>query len=215
MQGHLKTKSNSFFSGYYLYYYSLKEGSLLRFKTPQDAKPAEVITLKPPEVSTIIDGESLSGKKHSIAIFFAGKSPMVLVAPTENEYHAWLKNLQHTLSSAIVGSNEYEKQQNDEAFLQTIESFNDGCVVSDSKCIILAFNKAAEQLFGHNKEDVIGKSVTMLMPDVYSKAHEGYVNKYLKSGNKKLIGEPRQMIGKHKDQTTFPVHLTYVNLNFS
>lgn len=84
----------------------------------------------------------------------------------------------------------------------------DGIVVINEKYQVLAFNKACEILFGYRASELIGGNVSKIMPADYAHAHDGYVQQYLDTGEKKIIGIGREVRGRHKDGTEFPVELS-------
>lgn len=84
----------------------------------------------------------------------------------------------------------------------------DGIVVINEKYQVLAFNKACEILFGYHASELIGGNVSKIMPADYARAHDGYVQQYLDTGVKKIIGIGREVRGRHKDGTEFPVELS-------
>jgi len=94
--------------------------------------------------------------------------------------------------------------QNLQAILDTTV---DSIVTINEGGIVLAFNKASERMFGYQKEEVIGNNVTLLMPEPYSSEHDAYMQDYIRTGRKKIIGIGREAVAKRKDGSVFPVDL--------
>ena len=94
------------------------------------------------------------------------------------------------------------------SLLQAIISTTvDGIITINEQGIVETFNPASEKIFGYTAKDVIGKNVSMLMPSPYKEEHDEYVSNYLRTGEKKIIGVGREVEGKRKDGTTFPLYL--------
>jgi sigma-B regulation protein RsbU (phosphoserine phosphatase) len=89
-----------------------------------------------------------------------------------------------------------------------LESAADGIITIDQQGIIDSFNAAATSIFGYTTEEVIGSSVTRLMPEPYRSQHDGFIRRYLDGGAPRVIGTGRETVGLRKDGTTFPMYLS-------
>ena len=96
-----------------------------------------------------------------------------------------------------------------EARLRAIlETSVEGIITIDERGNIESMNPSAERLFGYSEAETVGHNVKMLMPTPYRDEHDGYLSKYRDTGKKKIIGIGRDVIGRRKDGTTFPMHLS-------
>ena len=96
-----------------------------------------------------------------------------------------------------------------EAHLRSIlATVPDAMMVIDAKGFILSFSAAAEKMFGYAEAEVLGENVSMLMPSPDRERHDGYLRKYLTTGERRIIGIGRVTTALHRDGFTFPIELS-------
>ncbi len=96
-----------------------------------------------------------------------------------------------------------------------IDTSPDGLITIDEDARILSFNPAAEAMFGYRAEDVIGKNIKCLMPSPYQEAHDGYMERYLKTGERRIIGIGREVLAQKKNGDIFPIDLAVGEVTLS
>jgi PAS domain S-box-containing protein len=108
------------------------------------------------------------------------------------------------------------QEQEQEALTRAIvKDAADGILTIDSAGNILSFNRTAEHIFGYSADEVLGNNINMLMPEPFHSEHNDYLQKYLTSGQKKIIGVGREVSGKRKGGEIFTMDLAVSEVNLS
>lgn len=95
-----------------------------------------------------------------------------------------------------------------EAHLQSIlDTVPEAMIVIDEHGVMQSFSSAAERLFGIRAADAIGRNVKALMPSPYRENHDDYMHRYMTTGERRIIGIGRVVVGQRKDGSTFPMEL--------
>ncbi len=95
-----------------------------------------------------------------------------------------------------------------EAHLQAIlDTVPDAMIVIDAQGLITSFSAAAERLFGYASAEAVGQNVKILMPSPYREQHDSYIERYRQTGERRIIGIGRVVVGQRKDGSTFPMEL--------
>jgi two-component system sensor kinase FixL len=101
-----------------------------------------------------------------------------------------------------------------EAHLRSIlDTIPDAMIVIDSRGIMQSFSSAASRLFGYAPAEVLGRNIKMLMPSPYRESHDGYLERYFRTGERRIIGIGRVVVGERKDGSTFPMELSVGEMN--
>ena len=99
--------------------------------------------------------------------------------------------------------------QRSEAHLKSVlDSVPDAMVVIDPQGIMQSFSRTAERMFGFSATEAIGQNVSILMPEPDRSKHDSYLGRYMTTGEKRIIGLGRLVVGRRKDGTTFPMALS-------
>lgn len=111
----------------------------------------------------------------------------------------------------LLNSEKYER----EYLKSVLNSMNDAVVTITKNGRILDANNAASDIFGYEKVEMRGLSVTRLMPEPYASEHSQYVKEYLKTGNGKIMGRGRQLPALRKNGDTFQMELVLSQTKFN
>lgn len=127
--------------------------------------------------------------------------------------HDEFRTLYETINTFTIKQQQFTNKLQQEIESQTrkisaiIENVVDGIITIDSKGDIKTFNRAARKIFGYKDEEVLGKNIKMLMPEPYHSEHDGYLDTYMNTGVKKIIGIGREVVGLRKNGNEFPLDL--------
>jgi two-component system sensor kinase FixL len=136
----------------------------------------------------------------------------VPVRNDEGRVHRWKGayfDIQELIESRRAKDQAFRELEAREAHLRSIlDSVPDAMIVIDERGIIQSFSSAAERQFGWAADEAIGRNVSFLMPEPYLSAHDGYLSRYLTTGERRVIGVGRVVVGAHRDGSTFPMELS-------
>mgnify|MGYP001179525697 CR=1 FL=1 len=119
---------------------------------------------------------------------------------------AWMGEMLHHARRALDKTEASLRAQREH--LQSIlDTVPDATVVIDEHGRITSFSPAAVRQFGFTEAEVLGRSVSILMPEPYHREHDAYVRRYIATGEKRIIGIDRVVVGRRKDGSTFPMKL--------
>jgi two-component system sensor kinase FixL len=99
-------------------------------------------------------------------------------------------------------------QNSDVLFRALIATAVDGIMVIDEQGRIEVYNEACARMFGYRADEVVGQNVKMLMPPPYHEGHDDYLSRYRETGEARIIGIGREVVGRRKNGTTFAMYLS-------
>jgi PAS domain S-box-containing protein len=166
--------------------------------------------LRQAELSLLTERQNSAERVTLLVTFFASAVGILgLLSAAFGSFHL---ERQRTINQLRAANEDLTKSQealrNREAHLQAIlATVPDAMVVIDSEGLIQNFGAIAQRLFGYSEEEVQGKNVSMLMPEPYRQNHDSYLARYLATGEKRIIGVGRVVVGQRKDGNIFPMEL--------
>ena len=119
---------------------------------------------------------------------------------------AWMGEMLHH-ARRLMDDTETSLKARDAHLRSILDTVLDATVVIEKDGTIVSFNAAAVRQFGYAETEVIGQNVGILMPEPYRHEHDGYLHRYSTTGEKRIIGLDRVVVGRRKDGSTFPMKL--------
>lgn len=106
-----------------------------------------------------------------------------------------------------------ELERSRERLRGLMETAVDGVITIDERGLVQSYNLAAERIFGYSANEVVGRNISMLMPPPYYAEHDEYLHNYRRTGVRKIIGVGREVEGRRKDGSVFPLDLAVSELH--
>lgn len=163
-----------------------------------------------------LDGEDMMRMVSGMSVVISGETRSfgVLSVHTSRKRNFSEDDVNFLRVVANVLAAALERRKTEEALMESeaksraiLETTVDAMITIDVRGIVESFNKAAERIFGYRAEEVIGQNVKMLMPEPYREEHDGYIRSYHETGRRNIIGIGREVTGRRKDGSTFPMDL--------
>ncbi len=167
---------------------------------------AALKTRKPHQMAPGLFKTGDAGQHHQ-RLLQVVNSPMV----TGDDEPRWI--VHHATEPASSSAHEQSALalalQGTEARLRSIlRTVPDAMIIIDGRGRIESLSSTAERLFGYTMDEVAGENISRFMPTPHREQHDGYLERYLETGVRHIIGIGRIVVGQRKDGTTFPMHLT-------
>lgn len=119
---------------------------------------------------------------------------------------AWLGEVLRAAYGEMA-TTERQLRLREDHLTSVLDTVPDATVIIDRRGTIMSFNAAAVRQFGYREDEVVGQNVRILMPEPYRREHDGYIQRYLATGERRIIGVDRVVVGSRKDGSTFPMKL--------
>jgi two-component system sensor kinase FixL len=137
------------------------------------------------------------------AVNWVEASAYVVIAVVGAVFGEWVKRSRGRMSQVTTDL------QRREAHLESIlDTVPDAMIVINPAGVMQSFSRTATRLFGYTSAEVVGRNVNMLMPNPYQEEHDGYLARYMRTGERRIIGIGRLVVAQRKDGATFPIELS-------
>ena len=143
----------------------------------------------------------------SLQLPIRGRDELAGVAIAFNSMSVYLLKLYTDWQAALS-----QAQQRSDRLQAIVDSQRDGLIVIDDNGLITLFSRSAEQIFGYQAEEVVGRNVNVLMPEPDHSSHDQYLKNYRETGEKRVTNSARQVQGLRKDGSVFTMDLSITDL---
>ena len=178
-----------------------------------DAKPL-IDRLHPEDKDAVIESIRVSGAechtweqefraydRSDNIIWMEGKAEPELLQDGSILWHGYLNTIQHRKRMELI------LQEHVEHTDTILDHIFDAIVTVDRHGVIRRVNASAERIFGFETSEMVGHNVSILMPDHIGKNHDRFIQNYLRTGETWVIGNKRELVGRRKDGSEFPIEL--------
>ncbi len=160
----------------------------------------------------VVVGAALGGWGPGLAAALSGLAAGVFLAPWSRALGVEAALFVVTAAAVTVGGEWVRRAHRELATREThlrliLETIPEAMILIDERGLVSAFSPAAERLFGWPAEDILGRNVNLLMPSPYREAHDGYLQRYYRTGQRRIVGLGRIVVGLRRDGSTFPMEL--------
>jgi PAS domain S-box-containing protein len=130
------------------------------------------------------------------------------VSTAENEVVVIVRNVTERADTMEALRNaETAARDSEDRLRAVLDTAVDGIISINGSGEVLSFNHAAEKIFGYSVDEVIGRNISMLMPEPDKTKHGSYIDNFARTGDAKIIGIGREVHGLRKDGSVFPMEL--------
>jgi two-component system sensor kinase FixL len=127
----------------------------------------------------------------------------------------FIESIANVLATAIARIQfENELREASARLKGVVDTAVDGIITISEEGIVETMNPAAERIFGYDALEVVGRNISMLMPEPYRSEHDDYLERYRRTGERRIIGIGREVRGRRKDGSEFPMDLAVSVINF-
>ncbi len=143
-----------------------------------------------------------------------GTHYFVILTSTLTEFEGRPAHLTYLYDISDLKRTEQALRDSEARLRSIVDNIIDGIVTIDASGVILSVNAAAARIFGHEELEMIGRNVSMLMPEPHRSGHDRYLANYLTTGIPKFMGAVREVKGRRRNGRRFPMEVAVNEVSF-